>query len=283
MGATHWIERNVVRIGSEPSSDMVIPSSGVDAHALTVEFRQIEYRVYNRSSAQVIIGGRLLEPGQFMPWMDSDLLQMQSNVTLALELDSDPRPAPKPILDASEDLQKNLASLKEATDTPHPQVVQAVSDLTAETPAGLSKSTLQWAVTVLCVLGCVLLLVRQQYRSDSEPGQAAPKFESVVRIAIESEDQAVGGLVDRLQLAEAAFVRKQTAIARERFRDLHDSLEAGKSQAANLHQTPSPNLQPSTSESPSPSDGFQSNDSTIANPTQLMQQFVEHRLRQIGS
>lgn len=282
MGAIHWIERNVVRIGSEPSSDMVIPSPAVDAHALTVEFRQTEYRVYNRSATQVIIGGRLLESGQFMPWVDSDLLQMQSDVTLALELDSDPRPSPAPIVDAFEQLKVGLPSVNEDSGIQPTQFTQAASVLAADSQAGLGKTALQWVVTGLCVLGCVLLLVRKQYPGNSEARIAAPRFESVVRAAMETEDQAVGRLIDQLQLAEAAFVRKQTLIARDRFRELHDLLKARRSQIPILTETIPSAAEGSTAELPSPSGGLTANNSTIAE-TELMQQFVEHRLRQIGS
>ena len=37
VGTTHWIERAVLRIGSDPQCDICLPSTELDAHALTLE------------------------------------------------------------------------------------------------------------------------------------------------------------------------------------------------------------------------------------------------------
>ncbi|GAB5402133.1 MAG: hypothetical protein Aurels2KO_03640 [Aureliella sp.] len=289
-GASHWVERNVVRVGSEPGSDMVIPCPSVDPHALTVEFRKNQYRVYNRSSEQIVVGGRLLERGQYTTWADADLLEMQSDVTLALELDADPSPTPQPVFDRTDG--QALASGAPAADA---QLLETVAPTTAasavspsaepgrvgalaEQPSpGLSKTTLQWAVTGLCVVGCVLLLARHQLRGESETRAPAPKLEEVVRGALGSDDPAVVNLVDKLQLAEAAYLRGQKEIARAGFRSIHDLLKA--SVIPELKQA---DRSPPPEEPESPSDTNHS-PATIAPPAAVMQQFVEHRLRQLGS
>ncbi len=279
-GASYWIERNVVRVGSDPTSDMVIPSPSVDPHALTVEFRQTEYRVYNRGSQQIVVGGQLLEQGQYTNWLDTDLLQMQGDVTLALELDADPSPTPKPIFDASDTLATPVTAHQEPANTPpvaHASQRRAASSLTAEASPGLSKTTVQLAVTGLCIVGCVLLLARHQLRGGVQDRIPAPELEEVVRSSLESDDSAASSLVDQLQLAEAAYIRGQKPLARERFRQLHDALKASSASelaVSSAAQSSEQSLSPSDTNHPP---------SSIASPSHMMQKFVNSRLQKIGA
>jgi len=73
-GTRYWIERPVIRIGSDPQADVCLPSSRIAPHALTVEFRDGNYRVHARDrSASVQVNGQLVEPGSAKPFAEPRL------------------------------------------------------------------------------------------------------------------------------------------------------------------------------------------------------------------
>lgn len=244
-GAAHWIEKNVVRIGSDTASDMVIPSTALEAHALTVECRQSGYQAYNRGQQPIFVGGQLVQPGAHAKWSDTDLLELADGVTLALELDIEPtQPASRASATGSVDHRS-------ATQHVPSELTKATSaNATSATP---SKYALQLGVIGVCVLGCVLLLVRDQLRGEEASAARAPKFDTVIRSLLDSESSFADNLVERLQVAEAAFVRDQREMARQHYRRLRDSVT----------------LADTTDES-----------SMLAR--QLTERLTEHRLRQLG-
>ena len=229
LGTSHWIEKNVVRIGSDPISDLVIPSAAVDAHALTVEYRQTGYRVYNRGTGVVLLSGSVLKPNQHADWIDSDLLELQDGVSLALEIDSDPSPSPPPSNSFRElpnpetsDSDQSTAGAKHTATPPTPSTG-------AKTSTSASRTAFQLVVTAACLLGCVGLILREQIRNRSEtafatPGLVVPPFESVVEQALKAESSVPSEVLDKLQMAEAALVRGQVATARSRYQKLYDHL-----------------------------------------------------------
>jgi len=67
-GTKYWIDRAVLRVGSDPQCDICLPSAELAPHALTLEFRDGNYRAYNRSSSPVSVGGSLVQPGASAVW-----------------------------------------------------------------------------------------------------------------------------------------------------------------------------------------------------------------------
>ena len=51
-GTNYWIDRPVLRMGSDPQCEISLPSAELSPHALTLEFRGGVYRAYNRSSSR---------------------------------------------------------------------------------------------------------------------------------------------------------------------------------------------------------------------------------------
>ena len=55
-GTNYWIDRPVLRIGSDPQCEICLPTAELAAHALTLEFRGGAYRAYNRASTPIFLG-----------------------------------------------------------------------------------------------------------------------------------------------------------------------------------------------------------------------------------
>jgi len=213
-GAAHWIEKAVVRVGSAPRSEICIPSATVQQHALTVEFRDGSYRVYNRTPANIAVGSQVVLPGKAVVWHDSIALQLNDEIQLLLECDADPTPVP---MRAAEP----FAAMNDAefTADPEPEIA-AVPQETS--PKDNSSFMLQLAVTVLCILGCIGLLARESMKGQTADRREPPSFAAVVRNA--NETTTASELVQRLQYAEAAVVRGNRKSARTRFGKLRDDL-----------------------------------------------------------
>ena len=95
-GTNYWIDRPVLRIGSDPQCDICLPTAELAPHALTLEFRGGNYRVYNRGTSPVTVGRSTLQAGANGLWNDGDSIVLPGNLQLRLAVDGDPRPSPRP-------------------------------------------------------------------------------------------------------------------------------------------------------------------------------------------
>lgn len=267
-GTTHWIERNVVRVGSDPGMDLTLPCDELDKHALTLEFRDGVYRIHNRCSAQVYLGGRTVAPGQSDQWYDTDLLELPGLIQLAMEVEGDPAPAPAPLISparssaaVAEEVVDVDASAAGPTpdDQPLPSGSQHRRDLSHPPQASTSSSStlLQVAVIVACVLGCVLLLARDRVRRSADSAVSVPKFEVIVNQTLEQADPATQSLLRHVQYAESAMIRGNKKAARQRYASVRSLLLSSHSAAVDDQQARPEPLQ------------------------QQMMQWVEHRLGQL--
>ncbi len=217
-GTTHWIERPVVRIGSDPQSDVCLPSADVAAHALTLEYRDGQYRVYNRSRSKVFVGMQAVEPGQARAWSDMDILQLNDDIELVLDVDDDPTPMP---------MRRSVEHESEDADVPRDDSYHgARDDLHIDSEPAKSDSSkflMQLAVTILCFAGCAALLAREAIKGqDGGTLKKAPVFANVVRDANSSNTSPA--LVQRLQFAESAAIRGNKVSARKLYGALRDDL-----------------------------------------------------------
>ncbi len=214
-GTSHWIERPVVRIGSDPRSDVFLPTADVPGHALTLEFRDGRYRVYNRCETNLFVGTQIVAPGQALEWPDTDILKLNHEIELILDVEDDPTPGPPRV--AAEFDNDDNSDLEPIGFQDAP----AVSTSTSGKPADGSKMWLQVVVIALCILGSVGLLVREQFKQTTR--RDPPSFAAVVRAAIASPSTSPA-LVQRLQYAESAVIRGDIDSAADRFRRLRDDL-----------------------------------------------------------
>jgi hypothetical protein len=212
-GTTYWIDRAVLRVGSDPQCDVCLLSAELAPHALTLEFRDGNYRAYNRSQSPVNVGSTVVQPGANAVWPASETIQLPGDLRLALEIDGDPRPTPRPDSQFDDGFDDEVASL--------PMGAAAVG---ADAAAKKSKSSLiQMAVIGVCVLAMAGLLLMKN-SGGSEPAAAdRPTFNQIVQESL-TKDESHRAIVRRLQYAQAAVVRGNPKLAHERFAELRDLL-----------------------------------------------------------
>ena len=209
-GSTYRIERRVARIGSDPQSDVCLPTTDIPSHALTLEFRDESCLVYNRCRSQVVIGAQIVAPEQSAVWPETDILQLDGGIELLLDFDDEPVVPSIIDDDVDEAVEANDSGRGESGDLP---VATAAKNST-------SKTVVQLAVTALCIVGCVLLLLRDQNRS-----------KPTVQISLqEVVDAHLGNsiqnhqLVQRVQFAESQRVRGRAKAATKEFQFIRDDL-----------------------------------------------------------
>ena len=213
-GTSHRIERRVARVGSDPQSDVCLPTADVPGHALTLEFRDDGCRVYNRCRDSVYIGAQVVEPDQVVAWPDTDILQLGTDIELLLDFDDEPdEPAHFPH-DIDESPEEPIPGEEATSGSP---------------PSSTAKTLAQLAVTVLCIVGCVLLLARDQQRK--APKEQGPTFAELVTEAIETPTTS-RELVQRIQYAEGLRLRGQRRAAMSAFEQLRDDLHPHRQQFA---------------------------------------------------
>jgi len=205
-GTVHPITRSVVRIGSDPAMDLVVPSSDVPPHALTLEYRDEVCQVHNRASVAFYLGGYSIEPGSHHPWLDTDMLELPGRIRLQLHHGDGTPISPAPA----------VASATKST-----------PPATGTRPASAKSSSpgvmIQIGVIIACVVGCVLLLARDSSKKSNRSANV-PSFDSIVREAIETPSSETTYLTRQLQFAEAAMVRSNRRAARERYSQLRSRL-----------------------------------------------------------
>lgn len=211
-GTDFWIDRPVLRIGSDPQCDLCLPSTELSPHALTLEFRGGGYRVYNRGASPVSVGSAVVQPGGNAGWNAGQSLVLPGDLRLALSIDGDPRPAPRPDARPDDDF--------DAVDD-----LAVVAAPTAEAAAKKSSGTMmQLAIIGFCILGMAAFLTMRP-SGDAAVAAERPTFDTIVESALAKDPtSAARRLLPRLQYAEAAVVRGNVPLALERFAKLRDRL-----------------------------------------------------------
>ncbi|MBY0526877.1 MAG: FHA domain-containing protein [Gemmataceae bacterium] len=86
------IQEDVLRIGSDPSCEVVLPDAGLAPHAATLEFRDGAYVIHNRSDAPIRLNNVVLERRTFKKWNAGQDLALTDHLVLRLEVDGSPAP-----------------------------------------------------------------------------------------------------------------------------------------------------------------------------------------------
>src|SRR4051794_10661836 len=160
-GTNYWIDRPVLRVGSDPGCEICLPTADLAPHALTLEFRGGVYRAYNRGSSPISLGATTLQPGASGVWDDGDMLLLGGGQQLVLAIDGDPRPSARPDEGADDGYSDAPAIM---TDD------KSASGSAAGAKKPSSKSTIQMAIIGICVVGMGgLLLLNQMGGSDPAP------------------------------------------------------------------------------------------------------------------
>ncbi len=211
-GTSYWIDRPVLRIGSDPQCEICLPSADLAPHALTLEFRGGAYRAYNRGASAVSIGRAVVQPGAGGAWGEGETANLPGDLRLVLDVDGDPRPSPRPETRV-EDGYASDATAESADARP-----------TAGAPTAKkssSKTTVQLAIIGLCVLAGAGFFFMP--RGNDAPVVNRPTFNAIVDSGLK-KDENVRALVQQLQFAEAALVRGHNELAGILFLRLRDRL-----------------------------------------------------------
>ena len=214
-GTSHHIVSRVVRVGSDPQSDVCLPTAEIPGHALTLEFDENSCRVYNRCRNNVHIGDQMIEPDQVATWPENDVLQLGEDIELLLDFE-DPRSQ-----GTSADFYTEFDD-----ETDFVEEFSASAEPESEKPSsGSARTMMQLTVTLLCIVGCALLLLRDQNRKTGP--ESGPGFSQIVSNAIENPEVS-RELIQRLQHAEALRVRGRQEMAREEYQSIRNDLVASK-------------------------------------------------------
>ena len=200
-GTNFWIDRPVLRIGSDPQCEICLPSAELAPHALTLEFRDGNYRAYNRCASAINIGRMSVQPGTNAIWNGDQTVQLPGDLRLVLEIDGDPRPSARPETRRDD----GFAAVDAEPERIDPTAA-------AESPAKKSSSSMvQLAVIGLCILGMAAMLTM---RGGEEAATAAnrPSFESIVRTTLATKEEDVTrSLLPRLQYCASGTGARQWA------------------------------------------------------------------------
>lgn len=218
-GTNYWIDRPVLRIGSDPQCEICVPSADLAPHALTLEFRGGMYRAYNRGSSPISIGSTTLQPGTAAAWEEDEAAMLPGGLRLVLSFDGDPRPSPR-----------QESRIDDGFDNEGAAVI--ADGQTVATPAAAktskTKTLIQMAVTGFCIAAMAGFLMLGRGGTEA-PVQNQPSFDAIV-VASLNQDDKIRTLVQKLQFAQSFLVRGRIDIAKLCFADLRDQL---------IHQTDS--------------------------------------------
>ncbi len=173
-GTDFWLEKRVLRMGSDPQADICLPSSQLAPFAVTLEFREDSWRVYNRASEAIHVDEQPVASGATKIWHSGARLRLSDGTSLQLVVEGSPEPSPPPDMrhDGFATVQKKGLA-RNAAET------NAIDKATGDSTKGSkSNSIVQLVVTALCVAGCAALLLWNQGTGTS--GASVPNFANLV-------------------------------------------------------------------------------------------------------
>lgn len=208
-GTTFWIERPVLRIGSD-GCDLCLPSAELAAHAITLEYRSGVYHAHNKTSATFQLNRQPLAGKQSGVWQFGQELVLAPDVVLVLTATGNPAPSARPTTDAlyfPDEGESKPAPVDTPNEDPEPA---------AQPP----KKIMELTVIVLCVIGGALLMLRGQLKKPTNTDQPKVSFQQLVT----ELQPKYPLLVHRLQYTRAASLRGQYEEAIEGYEALADEL-----------------------------------------------------------
>ena len=199
-GTNYPIEKNVIRIGAGSQCDICLPVSDLEAHAATVEFRNGESVIYNRSRRLIRIGSTAVAPGERANWQLGHDLSLADGAMLKLEK-----------CETSAKVKFPLKSGTLDSDDPrldHVDLENQSGDVTGNRSPWISKM-LQTGIIVIAV-GVVLAWFTLGSSSGAALSSAVSPTETeapVVEVSPEQE-KAREQMTEELRFAKAALYRE---------------------------------------------------------------------------
>lgn len=234
--ADFWVEKRVTRLGSDGGCDLQIPSTDVAGHAATVQFRDGQYVVYNRSESPFSLSGHKLPPGESGFWPEREALRLASGVELYLLVDGDPAPSPRPSDNEAIEHYRRIRHLERAEEAETAAAEQAATaSEAAKTGKGASTAQMVLAISFFLIAG-VLLVGVLMYAFGS--GDSAPMSWTdpriVARVLLNQSSELPPLLVSRLQESQQAIRLGDADTARRRLLRLQVDLNDLRAEGVKL-------------------------------------------------
>jgi hypothetical protein len=107
-GEQHWIEDEVVKIGSGPDCTFVV--RGIPSHCLTMLYRSGQYSIVNRCHQAIDVAGEPLLPLTATSIHNGQCVAIGMDTVLRLDIDGDPAPSrrPRSVIDTAEAEPRDL-------------------------------------------------------------------------------------------------------------------------------------------------------------------------------
>jgi hypothetical protein len=146
-------------------------------------------------------------------WSADETIQLNGGVRITLEVEGDPRP------NAERDARVDDRFQDDSQSQP---LDEANAEVAGEAGKKSKSSLVQMGVIGVCVLALIgMLMMKKGGGETTAPNQ--PTFNDIVQASL-TKDEAYRSIVRRLQYAQAALVRGNSALARQRFLALRDQL-----------------------------------------------------------
>jgi len=222
----HWVEKRVLRIGSDPDCEIVLPDE-IEPHVVSVQFRNGSYVVRNRSKLPVSLGGRMVLPEGSETWANQETLELHAGVTLLLTIDGDATPSPRT---DHQHLVQHYQKIRE--DERHAAVVaqDAGDSPTATAAAKKPGSNVQLIVGLFCfflaaavLVGLVAFLLAQTQASVSSGPSPTEMVDALLSNSAYTS-QLPPSLLSRLQEAQQAIALQDRDMALRRLLRLQSEL-----------------------------------------------------------
>jgi hypothetical protein len=235
----HWIEKRVLRIGSDADCEVVLPE-GNDPHAASLQFRNGAYVLRNRSKHPVSLGGRMILPEGSETWGSQESLELPGGVSLLLSIEGDPAPAPRTdhqhlvqhYQRIREDEKQAAVVAKEAAE------VQAVAE--GKAPAKKSSNA-QIIVGLLCLflagaigVGLIAFVLAKSQSASVDGGPSPTAMVTSLLSNSAYSSQLPPTLMSRLQEAQQAIALMDREMAERRLLRLQAELVRLKDSGTSL-------------------------------------------------
>jgi len=216
-GKQLWIEKQVLRIGSDPDADLCLPSSEIESQVVMVEYDRGKYVVHNKTRRDLLLADRPLPAGQNAPWPAERELDVGGGYRLVLQVEGNPAPAPRR---ASQQLRAADVAPALPTDAPAP------TDPAAAKPEedGGSSLLVQVGVIGICIVGVILMVLFAPKKGGTTASTECPPFEKVLE-AVHKAEMIPRPLIARFQEAQALYARGRKTEARAKFLQLRGETE----------------------------------------------------------
>lgn len=200
-GKQYWIEEDVIRIGGDPSCNLVIPECA--PHAVTLQYRQGEYWVFNRVGEEVRINGRDLSSTDAVVWDSAEHLQVAADVDLKLLVEGRSAPSSAPV-----------------------RPIEGFEDEDDEDE--MPQQEAKMAVPLAILAGCTLLILAMLFDASGDNGPARipehQQFEQLVASLAAptqgSGGESIGSLLQRARYHELRKDYDEAMLCYKTVRDL---------------------------------------------------------------